>query len=278
MPPKLHQYKVGDTRPAIDGTFVGVDLTGATVVCAIENTADGTSPFGDTTATIVSATARRTKVRYNPPAGWAAGSYIGWFVATLDGQIHRTPAFTVRVGAVDRTPVAGSHPAIYRDGRGGYATAADVMLLMRNRDGFSDKTNDDLIEELLGDTAVELDSALSQMYETPIQADDSPKAYQYVRLIHKYWALAALHDLLIPVDPDGNGKAAVVYRDKGAQMIDDLVEGTVVLADAVGTDSRPIEHAGAGATIAAILDADDLLDGSHPIFSIDHFSRRGRGF
>jgi hypothetical protein len=129
---------------------------------------------------------------------------------------------------------------------------------------------------LLGDTAVELDSALDRMYVVPIQKAASPKAYQYVRIVHKYWALAALYDLLIPIDAEGTTKAAVVYREKGAQMLDDLVEGNVILDDAVANASKPASPDGVGATIAGVLDRDDWLAGSRPVFSIDDFARHCR--
>lgn len=275
-PAKLYEFKVGDTRPSIDGIIQGVNLTGGTVACLIENTADGSSPFVDTTATIVSATASRTRVRYTPPAPWVGGVYLGWFVGTLGAAVHRSPGFTVRVVSADRTPVVGGHSVIYGDGRGGYATVADVMVLMRNRDGFSDKTDEALVEVMLGDTATELDRVLERYYRVPVTKAASPKAFDYLRTIHKYWALAAIYDLLIPIAPDQMASAAIVYREKGTQMFDDLVEGNVILADAVATRELAASPVGTGARILGLLDADDPLGGSGPVFRVDGVSRNGR--
>ncbi len=275
--PKQYSFKVGATRPGIDGTFLGVDLTGATITVELENFADGTTPAVGTAGTVVSATSARTKVRFNPTSGWPAGDYYGQFKADLGGQIYYSPAFTVKVGVTDKTPVVSAGAAIYNDGRSGYATLADVSQLMRNRDGFSAETNEPLIEMLLGDTAVELDRALELLYAVPIVKATSPKAYEYVRVIHKYWALAALHDLLIPIDPEGMSKAAVVYREKGAQMLDDLVEGSVILGDAIAGPDQPASPSGVGAEISSVLDPDSMDFVNNAIFSVDDFSRHGRG-
>lgn len=277
--PRHFRFRLGDTQPTISGFVPKVDLsTGSpTLTCVLENLRDGTSPYTGSgqTATAIAASAKGTTLQWTPPTAWAAtGEFIGWFIGVKSSQTYRSEAFFVTVGAVDRTP--STHPYIYTDGRGGYASATDVQILIRNSDAFSDKTNLELIETLLGDTAEELDRALEQMYTMPLSRTTSPKAASYVRIINKYWALAELFNLLIPTAEEA-GSAAMVYREKGAQMIDDLIEGSVILPDAPNAGGVPASSAISSADISDELDPD--VDAYNiPIFSVDSFQQNGRVF
>lgn len=268
-------YAVGDSGPPITGEFPNLDLTGATVTCVILNLADGSAAFTNQSATITSASAARTRVRYALPGPFpAAGDYLGWFVAVLAGTQYRSPAFVVTVTSTAHTP-GSTYPFVYGDGRGGYATVEDVVALDTRRDT-RQRVDADLVETLLGDCAVELDHALSGYYQVPITRQ-SPQAWAVLRLVHKYWTLAALYDLLAPAagDTESYFQAAEVYREKGTQILDDIFEGTVRLADATPVGNTPAFPEGLGATVAG--DVDDTVDPRHiPIFSVDSFRRGWR--
>lgn len=272
--PALYTYKTTDRQPPLTYTFQGVNLTGGSVICEVTNLSNGIPAFATTAATVAQASANASTVRFAIPAAWPnAGDYIAFFIATTaDTSQYRSRGITVRVVGTNRVPT--THPYRYGDGRGGYATVSDVTILMRNRDSFSGKTDEALIEMLLGDTAIELDSALEHLYETPMSATVSPNAVGYVRIIHKWWAFAGLYDLLIP-QGDGFGTAAAVYREKGTQMLDDLLDGAVTLPDAIATLNKPVVNDYEGAIIAPILD-DTVYTDNPPIFSVERFHNYGR--
>lgn len=279
---RSYEYKVGDTKPTnaadLVGFFPTVDLTGGAIVFALERLDDGTTPFTgvDQDAAIVKVDASGTRVSWTPATAWAddqAGDYVGWFSATLDGQSYRAPAVTLRVTSTDRTP--SDHPFIYGDGRGGYASLAEVLSLIRNADNFS-KFNQEAIEEILGDTAVELDAVLETVCVVPI-ARSQPLSWARVRLIHKYWAVGGCYDALMPLsrDVEKAAAAAAVWRDKGAQLLDQVVAGDIVLKDATPAGATPSWPQGTGATISDALDPD--IDPHHtPIFSVDNMDRGWR--
>lgn len=273
---KLFEFTVGDTKPDITGVFPGVDLTGATVTCVLENLADGTSPaWSPGTATITSAAgATHTTVRYTIGTAFAAAAeYVGWFIAVLSSQTYRSSGFVVRVQTSDRTP-ANSYPAIYGDGRGGYATVNDVNQLDFRRELKTAKVDVPLIETLLGDTAVEIDNALRRYYSVPFTTS-MPLALEYIKLIHKYWALAGLYDILAPAgDSEDKFNLGMIYREKGTQLMEDLFTGAVQLTDATAASEKPLSDY-EQATIADILDEDE--DPAHiPIFSVDSLRRDWR--
>lgn len=278
MPPLLFEYKVGTTKPDVTGFFPSVDLTTAIIVVDIKNLGTGTVPFtgSQLTATFVSADASGSKVKWSVPAAWISaqsGDYVGWFVATISGQTYQSPGFYLNVLSVNHTPVTDDHPFIYSNGSGGYASVNDVVQLMRNRKGISDKTDDTFIEMLLADTAMELDRALDNYYIMPVTRSQ-PKAWAYLRRIHKLWALAEWYDYLTPLD-EGNGDAAVVFKEKGTMLLDDLFEGAVILFDAVPNEERPDWPSSDGMVVSDVLDP--LIDiGNVPIFSINNFNRNGR--
>ena len=87
--PALFEFQAGQTRPAITGVFPNQNLTGAVFTCDIQNLATGADAFVAQTATITRVAANATYVKYEPAVAWAAGEYIGWFIATLAGQTYR---------------------------------------------------------------------------------------------------------------------------------------------------------------------------------------------
>lgn len=278
MPPLLFEYKVGTTKPDVTGFFPSIDLTTAAIVVDIKNLETGAVPFsgGQLAATFVSMDASGSRVKWSIPAAWItaqAGDYVGWFIATLAGQVYQSAGFYLKVSTVNHTPVTDDHPFIYSNGQGGYASVNDVVQLMRNRKGISEKTDDTFIEMLLADTAMELDRSLDTYYIVPFTRDQ-PKAWAYIRRIHKLWALAEWYDYLTPLD-SGNGEAAVVFREKGTMLLDDLFAGTVILFDAKPNIERPDWPESDGMVVSDVLDP-NVDSANVPIFSINNFNRNGR--
>ncbi len=159
-------------------------------------------------------------------------------------------------------------------GRTGYASKDQLRALMLNRDQFSQRVTDELLENLLADMAHDLDTALYDLYEMPVTTAQ-PLAAETLQYINKYWALAELLDLMAQGagDDDGTFEVAAVYREKGTQRLDDIVEGSVQLRDAVrkfapaGPEYEP--------TFNTALDPD--YGGEEPIFSvIEGYPQRGR--
>jgi phage gp36-like protein len=134
----------------------------------------------------------------------------------------------------------------------------------------------ELVETILGDTAVELDSALRNYYEVPITRAQ-PIGWSVARLIHKYWALAEVYNLLAPAsgNTDGYFAAAEVYREKGAQLLDDIAQGSTRLPDVPKAGEAPEYPESKGATIALDL-IDEVDDRNVPIFSVNSIRRAWR--
>ena len=271
------EINTGDTQPLLTGYFPGVDLSGATVTCTLTDVVSGADPLSAQShaATVTQADAAGTSVAYELPQPLAsAGEYLGRFTAVKSGETYTSLPFVVQVWTHSRAPVADSWPVTYGDGRGGYATIQDVVQLDMRAGAKTSRISPALLETLLADTAFELDMALDRLYATPITSSQ-PKSWRYLRIINKYWALAGLLDLLAAGgSADEQFAAASVYRDKGTQMLDDLIEGSAFLTDAIAKSEKPIYPESAGAAIPDELDVE--ANGTPPIFSVESFRRAGR--
>lgn len=270
-------FAVGDSGPALTGEFP-YDLTGATALqCELYDLSGAPPPFSPFPATLVSVTAARSRVRADLPGPWPqVAEYVGFFTAQLSGKAVRSPAFTVSVfDPAHPAPPPTAHPFVYGDGRGGYATVEDVMAMDLRREARA-RVDAELVETILGDTAVELDTALQNYYAVPITRAQ-PQGWAIARLIHKYWALAEVYNLLAPASGniDGYLTAAQVYREKGTELLDDITSGSTRLPDVPTAGEAPEYPESRGATIAP--DLDDEVDAQNvPIFSVNSIRRAWR--
>jgi hypothetical protein len=274
---RRYTFAVGDSGPALTGEFP-YDLTGATdLQCTLVDLAGGPPPFSPFPATLVSASAARSRVKADLPGPWpSVGEFFGYFTATLGGAQVRSPAFVVAViDPAHPAPAPGQHPFVYGDGRGGYATVEDVLAMDLRREARV-RVDTELVETILGDTAVELDTALRNYYAVPITRAQ-PEGWATVRLIHKYWALAEIYNLLAPASGniDGYFAAAEVYREKATQLLDDITEGSTRLPDVPTAGEAAAYPESMGATITPDLDS-EVDRRNMPIFSVNSMRRLWR--